>query len=160
MTNKTVSDNSKASVPIEVILGIFLLICGCAIYLLFRSKSLNIYIWCSALGLSHIIDVARIYAMDWDVPDIIKFCLPDGLYVSAYIIIMDAIWKKEDSHIKHIVICLVPVFTITSEILQYYGVVKGTFDICDLLFYSVPFITYYIYKCHSFKFNKLKIKRL
>ena len=121
---------------------------------------MNIYIWCSTLGQSHIIDIARTYAIDWIVPDVIKFCLPDGLYVSAYLLIMDAIWQKEDSLIKHIVICLVPVFAITSEVLQYYGVVKGTFDICDLLFYSAPFITYYIYKYHSFKFNKLKIKRL
>ncbi len=160
MANKTESGNRKSSVTFEVLLGIVLLICGCAIYLLFRSKSLNIYIWCSTLGQSHIIDIARTYAIDWIVPDVIKFCLPDGLYVSAYLLIMDAIWQKEDSLIKHIVICLVPVFAITSEVLQYYGVVKGTFDICDLLFYSAPFITYYIYKYHSFKFNKLKIKRL
>jgi len=35
---------------VEFAIGIVFLVVGCAIYLLFRSKSLNIYQWCYSLG--------------------------------------------------------------------------------------------------------------
>ncbi len=145
----------------KVILGSVFLVLGCAIYLLFRSKSLNIYQWCTSLGLSTAIDYARNCVRYWNIPDFIRFSLPDGLYCAAYILIMDAIWLKNDSLTKHIIISIGPLVTIGIEILQYFGLVKGTFDICDLLFYSVPFVAYYLNKYHLyFKFNYLKIQRL
>lgn len=140
----------------QVILGVVFLTFGCAIYLLFRAKTLNIYQWCSLLGLSKFIDYARAWLSDWNIPDFVRYSLPDGLYCAAYILIIDAIWKDHDSLIKHLVIALVPLVTITSEIFQYFGLVKGTFDLYDLLFYSVPLIAYYINK-YYFKFN-LKFK--
>lgn len=144
---------------LKVFWGIVCLLSGCAIYLLFRSTSLNIYQWCTELGLSNIIDSFRYIVQDWDIPEWIKYSLPDGVYVTAYILIMDAIWQNDDSLIKHFIIALVPVVTITSEIFQYFGLVKGTFDFCDLIFYSVPFVAYYINKYH-FKFNYSKIQRI
>lgn len=143
----------------QVILGVVFLTFGCAIYLLFRTKTLNIYQWCSLLGLSKFIDYTRTWVSDWNIPDFVRYSLPDGLYCAAYILIIDAIWKDDDSLIKHFVIALVPLVTISSEIFQYFKLVKGTFDLCDLLFYSVPFIEYYINKYH-FKFNYLKIQGL
>ena len=150
----------RTSATSKVILGVAFLMQGCIIYLLFRSKTLNLYLWCSALGLSDVIDYARVYAQHWNIPNFVRYSLPDGLYCTAYILIMDAIWHDGDSLIKHFVIIFVPVVTIGSEIFQYFGLVKGTYDFCDLVFYSVPIIAYYFYKYHSFKFNKLKIQRL
>ena len=144
----------------KVILGVVFLMVGCAIYLLFRSKSLNIYLWCSALGLTSIIDYSRIFVNNWSIPDFVKFSLPDGLYCAAYILIMDAIWEKDESTIKHFIISLAPALTILFEILQYFGVVKGTFDFRDLVFYGVPFMAYYFCKYYSFKFNNFKNQRL
>ena len=145
---------------LKVILGIVCLACGCTIYLLFRCKSLNIYQWCAALGLSNIIDSLRYAVQDWNIAEWLRFSLPDGLYCAAYILIMDAIWQNDDSFIKHCVIAVVPAITITSEILQFGGLVKGTYDFCDLLLYSIPIIVYYFNKYHSFKFNDLKHKGL
>ena len=78
----------------KVVLGISFLVCGCAIYLLFRSKTLSIYNWCSALGLSTPIDALRIWVRNWNIPDFVRYCLPDGLYCAAYILLIDAIWHK------------------------------------------------------------------
>lgn len=128
----------------EVLLGIIFLVCGCAIYLLFRSKSLNIYQWCVALGLSNSIDILRNYIHDWNVSEFVKFCLPDGLYCAAYILVIDAIWHKDNGIVKNIIISLVPFVTISSELLQYYGFVKGTFDIMDLFCYFIPYLVYLI----------------
>lgn len=135
----------------EIILGVLLLACGGLIYLLFRSKSLNIYIWCSALGLADSIDVMRHTVHDWNVPDFVRFSLPDGLYCTSYIFVMDGIWKKEAGMVKCIVMSIVPIVAIGSEILQYFGIVKGTFDVYDLVCYSTPIITYCIIRIFKHK---------
>lgn len=143
------SSKLKMSTSSKVALGVVFLMLGCVIYLLFRSKTLNIYQWCSSLGLAKIIDYARFCVYDWSLPDFVKYSLPDGLYCAAYILFIDAIWQDNNNLIKHIVIAIVPIVTISTEILQYYGLVKGTFDSYDLLFYSIPIIVYYFNKYHS-----------
>lgn len=144
----------------QVILGFVFLACGCLIYLLFRSKSLNIYQWCNALGLSEIIDSHRYAVSTFVISEWVRYSLPDGLYCAAYILIIDAIWKNDNRLIKFIIISLVPFITISSELLQYFGLIKGTFDMYDLICYSIPPIIYLIYIYNSFKFNKLKKQRL
>ena len=84
----------------KVALAISFLLCGCAIYLLFRSKTLNIYHWCATLGFSSAIDTLRLWVQNWNVPDFVRFCLPDGLYCAAYILLIDAIWHKEKGIMK------------------------------------------------------------
>lgn len=143
----------------KVLLAILFLVCGCAIYLLFRSKSLNIYQWCSALGLSNTIDTLRYSVQDWNVSEFVKFSLPDGLYCASYILMIDAIWHDEKGTIKNIIISLVPFVTISSEVLQYFGLVKGTFDIYDLICYAIPPLIYMSLKTtDNNMFNSLKQK--
>ena len=142
-------------------LGTMLLMIGCLIYLLFRSKTLYIYLWCKSLGLSALIDKLRFAVLDWSVPDFIKYSLPDGLYCAAYLFIMDAIWHDEKNKVKYLLISIVPIITITSEMLQIFNVVPGTFDIMDLVCYCIPPFTYMaIFITNKFMFNNLKIKNL
>ena len=154
------SSRMKTTTICEVIIGIVFLICGCSIYLLFRSKSLNIYQWCESLGLSGIVDCLRTEVQDWHITDYTRYSLPDGLYCAAYILFIDAIWSKDKRLVKYIIISFVPLVTITSEIFQYFGLVKGTFDVYDLISYSLPPAIYLIYIHNSYKLNNLKIKRL
>ena len=126
----------------EIILGVVFLICGCAIYLLFRSKSLNIYQWCTALGFANVIDSFRYAVQDWNVSEFVKYSLPDGLYCAAYILMIDAIWHNENGIIKNIIISLVPLATISNEIMQYCRLARGTFDQYDLICYSLPLLIY------------------
>lgn len=144
----------------EVILGVIFLVCGCAIYLLFRSKSLNIYQWCMSLGLSNTIDSLRYTVQNWHMVAWVRYSLPDGLYCAAYILIIDAIWKNDNRIIKFIIILLVPIITISSELLQYFELVKGTFDVNDLICYMTPPTIYLVYIYNSYMFNKLKTQRL
>ena len=160
MTNESSIATRKTIARCEVALGIAILACGCAIYLLFRSKSLNIYQWCMSLGLSNTIDSIRYAVQDWCMATWVRYSLPDGLYCAAYILIIDAIWKNDNRLIKFIIISLVPIVTISSELLQYFGLVKGTFDVYDLICYSIPPMIYLIYTYNSFKFNKLKNQSL
>jgi hypothetical protein len=146
----------RSNVIYETAIGVIFLACGCAIYLLFRSKTLNIYQWCLSLGLSNIIDSLRYAVQDWNISAWIKYSLPDGLYCAAYILIIDAIWHDDNRLIKYIIISLVPVITICSELLQLCGLVKGWFDVYDLICYLIPPTIYCIY--NSLKFNNFKIQ--
>ena len=150
------SYQTKATVKVS--LAVLMLLCGSGIYLLFRSKTLNMYRWCASFGLSDEIDSLRYAVSDWSLSEFVKFSLPDGLYCAAYILMMDAIWQKECGWIKYAVVLSVPLFTITSEILQYFGLVKGTFDVYDLICYSFPPLIYILSNYNSLKFNNLKIK--
>ena len=128
----------------KILLGILLLVIGCLVYLIFRSKTLYIYIWCKSLGASAPIDTLRIFFHDWSISDFIKYSLPDGLYCTAYLLIMDAIWHEDKSWLKYLFLAVVPVLTIDSEILQYFGYVRGTFDLLDLFCYLIPPLLYII----------------
>ena len=145
----------------QILLGVLFLFCGCAIYLLFRSKTLYIYQWCISLGVSDFVDSCRSIVQGCSISDFVKFSLPDGLYCAAYILMIDAIWNDDNRFAKYLIISFVPIITIGSEILQYYHTVQGTFDIMDLTCYSIPPLTYIgIFFTNKFKFNKLKFKDL
>ena len=139
---------------LQIIIGVLFLMCGCGIYLLFRSTTLNIYQWCSTVGLSTMIDAMRASTQTWSLPDFVRYCLPDGLYCGAYLLIMDAIWKEDKRPMKYIILSIVPTITICSEVLQYGDFVPGTFDIYDLLFYSLPPAIYIIYICSTLKIQQ------
>lgn len=142
---------------VKVILGVVFLMFGCSIYLLFRSKSLNIYLWCRSLGLSQFIDNIRYTLQDCQLNDFVRFSLPDGLYCAAYILFIDAIWHDNKGIIKYIILSIVPIITVFSEVLQYFGIVKGTFDLTDLLCYLIPPLVYIVIVfIYNFKFNILK----
>jgi len=133
----------RAIVTTQVFLAVLMLLAGSGIYLLFRSKTLYIYKWCAVLGFSESLSNLRCAVSGWNVSEFVKFNLPDGLYCAAYILIMDAIWYKESGWMKYFIVFLVPFVTISSEALQYFGVVRGTFDYSDLVCYAIPPLTYF-----------------
>ena len=153
------TSNNVCNSATKKILGAVFLVCGCFIYLLLRSKTLNIYIWCKTLGISHAIDSLRVASQNYHVSDFVRFCLPDGLYCAAYILIMDSIWHEDKRTVKFVFLFLAPIITIGSEILQLWGIVRGTFDIGDLVCYTIPPLVYLgIHHRNYISYNIFKIK--
>lgn len=148
------------SKTVKIILGAVALLCGSMIYLVFRSKSLYIYVWCKSVGGAPVVDLLRTAVQDWQVPDFVVFSLPDGLYCAAWLLLIDAIWQGDGRRIKFLFLSLVPVVTMGSEILQSWGWVRGTFDVVDFWCYAVPPLAYiglYFYKHYytNFKLENL-----
>ncbi len=146
----------RVKVATQIFLAALMLFVGSGIYLLFRSKSLYIFKWCAALGLSDRINCLRYAVNDWNIADFVKYSLPDGLYCTAYVLVMDAIWHKECGWLKFAAIFLVPFVTIISEVLQLFGIVRGTYDYCDLVCYAIPSISYLCIKKNEFIKRKKK----
>lgn len=136
------SQRENLRITSEIILGVVFLACGCTIYLLFRSKSLNIYQWCFALGLSNFIDILREHVISWNIPIFVRYSLPDGLYSAAYIVVIDAIWYNVNRIQKYAIVSFIPFIATCNEVLQHFGLVKGTFDLYDLLCYTLPLLIY------------------
>lgn len=130
---------------LEIITALLFFTIGGFIYIAFRCTSLRMFGWFDYLGLNESVLVVRNSLCDVQIPDILKYCIPDGLWTLSYILLMDAIWNPDVK--KQVVLCsFIPVIGTISEILQYYHVMNGTFDIVDLLCYIVPYVIYLILK--------------
>jgi hypothetical protein len=71
---------------------------------------------------------------------------------------MDSMWHSKDGLIKYIIVLFIPFLAITHEVFQYLGLVKGTFDVYDLICYSFPLFVYIassFIKTNVFYFSKL-----
>jgi len=68
-------------------------------------------------------------------PDWVKYNLPDGLWLFAFLSAISIIWSRDCQSSKMIWIILAMILSIVSEIFQYFEILPGTFDICDLIAY-------------------------
>lgn len=130
---------------VEITTALSSFVLGGCIYIAFRSPSLRMFDWFNNLGLHEIITAIRNFSSDIQVPEIIKYCIPDGLWTLSYILFMDAIWFPDTK--RQIIFCsIIPFIGAFSEILQYFNLIEGTFDVIDLLCYTIPFVIYLILK--------------
>lgn len=129
---------------VEISTAFILFSLGGFIYIAFRSTSLRMFGWFNDLGLHDYIMNVRILSNSIQLHEIIKYCIPDGLWTLSYILFMDAIWSP-NVNTQVFFGSIIPVIGCISEILQKLSVIKGTFDIIDLLCYIVPYVLYLIF---------------
>ena len=118
----------------NVILPILL---GGLIYTLYRSKNILLFDWYNYLGVSqNIIQFRKIFnPNDLVFSNFLTQNLPDGLWVYSFASCMLLIWRDHQSTHKYLYI-IIPIFlSITSEFLQLYNVLSGTYDIMDIQSY-------------------------
>ncbi len=127
------------------------LLIGGLIYLLFRNESLIMFTWFDNLGLLEQIKELRaiLNPVKSILPNWIYYSLADGLwtyaFVSAYLI-----YYKIDYWL------LLPfLLSIGVEVLQYFQLFQGTFDMIDLLCciigYTLPFLL--LKNLHQYNFK-------
>lgn len=134
----------------QMVLGFLLLACGCSIYMIFRSQDIVLNKWCQSLGIADFVEPMRMSVKDSHVPDFILYSLPDGLYCASYILLMDAAWEGKGLS-RNIAVALIPSVAIMHEIAQGIGWTRGTFDICDLIFYALPLALYFTWHKSALK---------
>jgi hypothetical protein len=100
---------------------------GSAIYLVFRDSNILIFRLFDALGISLPNRITT-----GSIANPILCSLPDGMWVFAFASWMRLIWGR------HWFWCNLPVsLALGSEIGQLFQIVPGTFDLLDVLFYSI-----------------------
>lgn len=136
-------------------LHIVSLLFGSAIYILFRTSTLKMFSWFEIIGINVIesnlrknsIVIAQYF------PDWFLYSLPDGLWIFSYVCLMLCVWRKSISKQNIFWISIVPLVAVGSELLQFFGLVQGTFDLVDVLCYLIGFILpFLINKSINYKF--------
>lgn len=130
----------------EMTIGLFALTFGGIIYILYRSKSLLMFDWFQNLGLSDSIDDFR---SNGEMPNMygwIKYNLPAGLWLFAYMFVIDAVWGKDKNRVSMYFLYVLPLLAVASEFIQFVGLLPGTFDVMDLLSYVSAILLFLIIK--------------
>ena len=117
------------------LLSLLLLGTGGLIYIGFREKSLPMFDWFNNMGVTQHIETFRSLLNSDGVYGWVKNSLPDGLWLFAYMFLVDAIWNGSKSISSYIFIYSLPFFALLSEFLQYFGLVPGVFDWIDVVSY-------------------------
>mgnify|MGYP006971705643 CR=1 FL=1 len=112
---------------------------GGLIYLAFRDTSLLMFRWAGWVGLDVVIDAMRVYTLPHrpSVPDWILFSVPDGVWVFACTAFFARLWHDGHWFFRAFWIGMGPALAIGGELgqLPFIGLVPGTFDPADLVFY-------------------------
>ena len=127
----------SASKKIEVILAVCLFLTGVSIYLLWRDEHLLIHRLMAWSGTDSLISPLRNAVKDIPLPEWVRFALPDGLWSMSYILLIDACVKR-----GFLLTAVIPALGMLSELMQLAGWLPGTFDLADLLAYSLPYLIY------------------
>ena len=128
----------------QLIVGHFLtLFIGTLMYVLFRIKSILVFDWINSINIIRPINYLRemtIYSKQY-LPNWFIFSLPDGLWTFSYVTLVMLIWNNEIKRKNIFWLILLPAIAIISEIGQCLKLFPGTFDLNDILFYILGFIT-------------------
>lgn len=131
---------------IKIILSFVILTIGGLIYVGCREKSLLMFSWFQHLGINSEIDSFRGFINSDGIYGWVKNSLPDGLWLFAYMFLVDSIWNGSKSISSYIFVYSLPVFALLSEFLQYFGLVPGVFDWIDIASYLFAIVLFILIK--------------
>ena len=131
---------------IKVTIGIVALSVGGLIYILYRSDNLLMFSWFHKLGMSDYIcnlraDYGKNSIFDW-----VKYSMPAGLWLFSYLFIIDSVWENQKNVVFKCYLYALPIMAITSELMQYFDILSGTFDFIDLMSYISAIILFIFIK--------------
>ena len=120
---------------LKILAGFIFLILGSYLYLKFRSETLLMFKWLENIGLDSIVSSIRNSSIDFNSHQMkhVIFSAPFGMWVISFCCFIGAIWHKDSSVSAIIWRLCVPFVAISSELLQFLGILPGTYDTIDLL---------------------------
>ena len=138
----------KSAKPIILIFAITFLLWGTVIYVLYRPLDLYMFkpfeFTNTLATIEHLRSLYTNY-VDADIPEWVIYNLPDGLWLLSYMFVIDIIWNSEEI-LKTVFLWIVPILIVCHELLQLLDVIRGTWDVLDLLFYSLAICMYLLIK--------------
>lgn len=123
---------SKAR-KIELAMALVLFIVEGLMYLTFRSTELNMFRLYKHAG--PWVQTLRTWGNEIELPQWVRFSLPDGLWLLSYLLLVDAIWNKFDKS-SCIWYLIMPCVAFGSELAQIFWGLTGTADIMDFVCYA------------------------
>ncbi len=117
-----------------IYLSVLAILLGGVIYILFRASEPIFFNWIRAIGLDSWLDFARgkSHSSGLNLPAWIVFSLPNGLWAFAYAFLLTVVWWRNRSWLKYFWMTSIPLLVLGYEILQYAGIIPGTFCMQDI----------------------------
>ena len=123
-------------------LSIALIAIGGMIYMLFRPRTLLLFVAADAIGLGHAVDSLRAICLAQVLPDFAVYCLPNGLWALAYVVLIDWVMQAYALRTRLLTASFIPLLGAASELAQAFGWLPGTYDAGDMWCYLLPWIGY------------------
>ena len=134
---------------------IFPLLIGGLTYILFRADSLLMFRWFDNIGLKEIIKTARQSIGHSNLPDWTIFSLPDAFWIFSFTSFMLIIWQDKYTAQSIPWIFIAPTIGLFSELGQAFHLIRGTFDLTDLILILIASILPFIISIKKFKTQTL-----
>ncbi len=128
---KKVQGRLAESIALHVLLP---LLTGGLIYIGMRSHKMLMFEWFDLLHITPIVDLIRTFStlLSVNLPGWLLFSLPDALWLYSLTVLLGLLWVNAPTQDRYFFMALGPLLGIGSEILQFWNVLPGTFDIQDL----------------------------
>jgi hypothetical protein len=129
------------------------LLIGTLIYLLFRPLSIRLFNVFNENQLNLIIQLrTNLGVSSSDFPVWFTNSLPDGLWLFSFTNILSLIWINRNGMVKNIFLLVPILIGLIHELIQFFNVNYGTFDIIDVFTYLI----FYLFSCVLIKIIKLE----
>ena len=126
----------------QTIIAIILFFVGALIYAVFRQDIIFIQ-WFGNAKLLELIKIDFYYKKGNVFAYFLLFCLADMLWYIALLLLQKQFYNSENIFSK-IVLIISILLPFALEILQYFKVIQGTFDIIDILLYLFILIIFFV----------------
>lgn len=119
----------------QVLFSVVSVLLGGLIYLLLRPTAPKFFETLSLIVPGEWLDSLRANTLNLGLvlPDWFLYSLPNGLWAFSYTLLTTTIWAQHQSPIKYFWYTSIPVLVFGFEFLQYFGLIRGTFSIPDLV---------------------------
>lgn len=141
MINQSIAKDNR----IHYVIGSLAIVIGGLIYLIFRDDNLIMFSWIKSVGMGEYLNNMRIAYGDYSIYSWVRYNLPASLWLFSYLFIIKGIWHNQSKNILYYVfLSVIPIMAFGSELLQLLAIIPGTFDIADLVGYTLATIAFLI----------------
>ena len=137
----TISQHISKKSALQLFTAFAALFSGGFVYLTYRTEQIVMHHAIKSIGLGETVHSWR-QSVTFVPSDWIVYCLPNALWSLAYILVTDTILTKHTDNKRLIAASIIPAIGVVSEFLQKANVLPGTFDLFDILAYSIPYVIY------------------
>lgn len=132
-------------------LAALLLALSSFIYLVFRPSDIIAFRFIDRAGLSGTIESLRALTSGINLPSMVIYSIPDGLWLISYMFIADSLLPASPS--KPLWILALPGNAVASELAQFWHLLPGVFDFRDLMCYLIPTLVYLLFKRNTVNYS-------
>ena len=125
---------------VQVGLIVISIVVGAFIYVCFRSANLLMFKWFSYLKFDYaVVQLRSRFNKLIILPEWALYSLPDCLWIFSFTTLILFIWGNTITKKNIYWISFIPLFAIISELFQLINIIRGTFDVNDILAYIIGF---------------------